>query len=116
MSNSEFKICNSIIIYMSNEDPKIGEKSIFCLGNIINYSRLCSVGQIILNKIGYDTFVLDIIKKDGNTLTIYNVFDDKEYTLELTDKENKKVSNYELYGIYDNLEKAIKDSKEMLNN
>ena len=101
---------------MSYEDPKIGEKSIFCLGSVTTYYKQCVIGQIILDKIDYDTFVLDIIKKDGNTLTIYNVFDDEEYTLELTDKENKKISNYELCGTYDSLEYAIKSSKEMLNN
>ena len=78
---------------------KIGENCIFMMGAVVKYSQHCYIGQLFLDKTEYRAFVLDIVKKKGNILTLIDVTTYDEYTIELTPKENKKISNFDVADI-----------------
>ena len=104
-----------IIINMNSSYQIIGKKSIFQLGDINTYHGHCVVGQLILDQTGYMGFVLDVVKKDGKRITVYDIDCDREFTFELTDKENRKISRYKICDLFDDLDNAIKTAKKMLN-
>ena len=93
---------------------KIDENCIFMMGAVVKYSQHCYIGQLFLDRTGYRAFVLDIVKKKGNILTLIDVTTYDEYTIELTLKENKKVSNFDVADIIpeDKVSETIKELRK----